>query len=111
MKILIISLSILSLGSCMVLRENREKKVHMAEMHLSDSELARWYTEKDTIYQDSIAVGFIQSMEWEYSNSTQMQMEISVKQIDPLNGDITKELIKYVHMRQPRAKIEINYDR
>lgn len=106
MKSVLILLTGLLLFSCATMKE---KKQHIDDMHLSDTEMARFYHANDTIYRDSIPVGYVQSTEWEYTVEDGMRLEISIMELDPYN-DNALDIIKYIHTRHNDAKIEVNHD-
>jgi len=99
--------SLLLFASCATMKERK----HVDEMHMSETEMVRYYHKNDTIYQDSVAIGIVQSVEWEYNPNTNddLVMEISITQINPF-ADYSYDLIRYVHTRFHKAKVEVNYD-
>jgi hypothetical protein len=77
-------------------------------IYMSEEEQKEWHTYKDTIYHDSVAVGVFQSNEWEYSDN-KLVLEISIRTLNYYEPN-TMDIIRYVHARQPKAKIEVNTD-
>lgn len=80
-------------------------------MKILPEEAAKFTIKNDTIFYDSEHVANVESLEWEYlPGDKEMRMEISIKQKNPYDDKMTSKLIKYVHSRYPKAKIEVNFD-
>ena len=64
-----------------------------------------------SILKDGKAIAKIESMEWEFFEE-KLYQEISVTLIDYQysNYDEMKMLMKYIHTKHPKSKIEINED-
>lgn len=111
MKKLATILAIIMLGVFATSCATMKHKKHMKEMHLTAEEEVRFSIKGDTILYDSVQVAYVQNIEWEYiGGEKDMRMEISLTQINPYDTEITRKLIKFVHGRHPKAKIEVNYD-
>lgn len=94
-------------AACVSLKP-KNKSTYKIDIYMSEEEQSHWHTFKDTLYHDSIPVGIFQSNEWEYSND-QLILEISIRTLNPFYAE-TLDIIRYVHARQPNAKIEVNRD-
>jgi hypothetical protein len=97
-KILIIAGFVMSITSCLV-----DKDI------INKNELTKWTVENDTIYYNSKSVAYYDHSEYELNPShgcrAKIIQELSITQI---NFDIaTDELIKYVHKRHSKQKVEI----
>lgn len=104
MKKLLLVLSIIALSSCVVIKE----KKHVKNMHLSNDEIVRFDIKDDYILYDSLVVAYIDDVGGEYFMG-EVEMDISLIQLYP-NIEITEKLIKFIHVKYPRAKIEVNLD-
>ena len=102
-KILIVLGVALALQSC----KTQEKYDCMC---LTEDEASRFTSVGNKIYLDGGKVAYLQSFEWEFTPGGKVIQEISIIQIERLNSELTLNLIKYVHMEHPKAKIEINFD-
>ena len=88
----------MSFTSCLVNKDIINKK-----------ELTKWTVENDTIYYNSKSVAYYDHSEYELNPShgcrAKIIQELSITQI---NFDIaTDELVKYVHKRHIKQKVEI----
>ena len=105
----IVLLSIMVVA-CSSLKETKtQTKGRQVNMFMSEAEQEEWSIKNDTIYHDSTALGYIQNIEWEYLDGDKIRMEISIASIG-LFGEKTVDIFRYIHARQPNAKIEINTD-
>jgi hypothetical protein len=81
----------------------------LTEKEMSES---KYFTYKDSIRlkSDSSFVGKINNIEWELFNN-KLYPEVSISVDSFISGEDAEDIIKYVHTKQPRVKIELNYDR
>jgi len=109
-KIIGIVLLSMCVAACASLKDKKATPTgRQVDMYMSETEQKEWYTDRDTIYHDSIAVAYVQNVEWEYLDGNVIRMEISLTSIRGNHGN-TVDIFRYVHARQPKAKIEINTD-
>ena len=97
-KTLILVGLLMSLGSCSVDKEL-----------ISKIELVKWNSKNDTIYYDTKPVAYYDHSEYElnpgHGKHAKPIQELSITQI---NFDVTTdELVKYVHKRHKKQKVEI----
>ena len=72
---------------------------------LSNKEVLEWSTKGDTILRNNKPVAVYNHLEYELYNG-KATIEISIDQIDK-SPDNTVSLIKYVHLRHKKNKVEI----
>jgi hypothetical protein len=72
---------------------------------LTNKELLEWSTKGDTILRNNKPVAVYNHLEYELYNG-KATIEISIDQIDK-SPDNTVSLIKYVHLRHKKNKVEI----
>jgi len=105
--ILLLTLSFLTV-TCSVFKGDEPVGTKI-NMEMSQEEYQNWSTYKDTIYRDSIAIAYIQNVEWEYVSDDVIRLEISLTTMTGYQ-DNTIDIFRYMHTKQPSAKIEINTD-
>ena len=72
---------------------------------LTNKEVLEWSTKGDTILRNNKPVAVYNHLEYELYNG-KATIEISIDQIDK-SPDNTVSLIKYVHLRHKKNKVEI----
>lgn len=102
--------ALLLLASCATYNAKRAEKAHEKKMAMPQSELDRYRVSGDTIYYDEAPTGFISNVEWEYIPGSDMRMEISVTLANKFDDDQVMGIMKYIHAKHSKAKVEINYD-
>ena len=80
---------------------------------LSEDEMSKFNHDNDTISYMGKPLGYISNFEIEYNPYLKDKMiyEISVTVINRFDTLSVDKLLRYVHTRQPKAKVEINYDK
>jgi len=107
-KIVLLLLLSFLVVTCAVIRDGEPVGTKI-NMDMSKEEYQQWCTYKDTIYRDSIAIAYIQNVEWEYISDDVIRLEISLTTMTGYQ-DNTIDIFRYMHAKQPTAKIEINTD-
>ena len=75
---------------------------------LNDEEFAKFSTEKFEVLYEGKAIASYKLVEFEYYLGV-MSEEYSLVQYDKYPTEMTQNILKYMHMRFPDAKIEVKF--